>query len=106
MLDIASGLEAYSAVGRLRSNPQDQDARKLIEDRQTDLGYAMLLRRYTDNPATATPDEIDKAAWDTVPDVPTLFWFFRIMAGLGFYFIALFATMFFVAAKRELDGAA
>ena len=100
---IASGLEAYSALGRLRSNPQDQDARKLIEDRQTDLGYAMLLRRYTDNPATATPDEIDKAAWDTVPDVPTLFWFFRIMAGLGFYFIALFATMFFVAAKRELD---
>jgi len=35
--------------------------------------------------------------------VPTLFWAFRIMVGLGFYFIALFAVMFLVAALRQLD---
>jgi cytochrome bd ubiquinol oxidase subunit I len=100
---IARGVEAYSAVRQLRTNPGDTAARKLIEDRQFDLGYAMLLKRYTDDPAAATPDQIEKAAWDTVPDVPTLFWSFRVMAGLGFYFIALFAVMFFVAAKRQLD---
>lgn len=100
---IARGVEAYSAVQRLRATPRDEDARKLIADRQDDLGYAMLLRRYTDNPQAANAEQIDKAAWDTVPDVQTLFWAFRIMVGLGFYFIALFATMFFMAARRELD---
>jgi cytochrome d ubiquinol oxidase subunit I len=75
----------------------------LIDDRQDDLGYAMLLRRYIDDPAKATDQQIEQAAWDTVPDVRTLFWSFRIMAALGFYFIALFAVMFYVAARRRLQ---
>ena len=48
--------------------------------------------RYVDDPAKATDQQIEQAAWSTVPDVPVLFWAFRIMVGLGFYFIALFAT--------------
>jgi cytochrome bd ubiquinol oxidase subunit I len=63
----------------------------------------MLLRRYVADPAKATDQQIEQAAWDTVPGVPTLFWSFRVMVGLGFYFIALFAVMFYVAARRELD---
>ena len=39
-------------------------------------------------------EQIDKAAWDTVPNVPTLFWSFRIMVGLGMFFILLTATFF------------
>ncbi|MEM6902659.1 MAG: cytochrome ubiquinol oxidase subunit I, partial [Pseudomonadota bacterium] len=38
----------------------------------------------------------------TVPDVPTLFWAFRVMVGLGFFFIAFFAYAFVMAAKRAL----
>ena len=38
-----------------------------------------------------------------MPDVPVLFWSFRVMVGCGFYFIALFAVMFFVAARRQLE---
>ena len=38
-------------------------------------------------------------AWDTVPPVPELFWTFRFMVGLGFYFIALFAVMFWIASQ-------
>jgi cytochrome bd ubiquinol oxidase subunit I len=75
----------------------------LIEDRQGDLGYAMLLRRYIDDPTKATEQQIEQAAWDTVPDVRTLFWSFRIMVALGFYFISLFAVMFYVAARRRLE---
>jgi cytochrome d ubiquinol oxidase subunit I len=100
---IRQGIEAYTAVQRLRQNSRDEAARRVLDARQADLGYAMLLRRYVDDPAKATDAQIDEAAWATVPDVPTLFWSFRLMVGLGFYFIALFAMMFYVAARRQLD---
>jgi cytochrome d ubiquinol oxidase subunit I len=100
---IRAGIEAYTAVQRLRQNPTDDAARRVLDARQDDLGYALLLRRYVDDPAKATEQQIEQAAWTTVPDVPTLFWSFRLMVGLGFYFIALFAVMFYVAARRQLD---
>ncbi len=43
-----------------------------------------------------------QAAWSTVPAVSPLFWSFRIMVGLGFYFIALFAVAFVLASQRQL----
>jgi len=100
---IRNGVEVYAAVQKVRRNPNDAQARALIEQRQKDLGYAMLLRRYVEDPAKATPEQIERAAWDTVPNVPVLFWSFRVMVGLGFYFIALFAVMFLISARRELD---
>jgi len=101
---IRNGINVYTAVQRLHGNPQDADARKLVEDDQGDLGYAMLLRRYVDDPTKATDREIDQAAWDTVPNVAVLFWSFRVMVALGFYFIALFAYAFYVAARRRLGN--
>ncbi len=43
------------------------------------------------------------AAHDTIPPVLPLFFSFRIMVGLGFYFIALFGTMFVLASRREVE---
>ena len=51
----------------------------------------------------ATPDQIDAAANSTIPNVPVLFWSFRFMVGLGFWFIALFALAFWLSATRKLD---
>jgi cytochrome d ubiquinol oxidase subunit I len=69
-----------------------------------DLGYALLLKRYVDDPRKATPADIQKAADSTIPNVPVLFWSFRIMVGCGFYFIALFGPSFWKAkrAARQL----
>lgn len=78
-------------------------ARKTIEERQSDLGYTMLLRRYTDNPARATAQQVEQAAWDTIPNVPAIFWSFRVMVALGFYFIALFGVMFYLSSKRAFE---
>jgi cytochrome d ubiquinol oxidase subunit I len=36
--------------------------------------------------------------------VPTLFWSFRIMVGLGVFFILLTATFFWLSARRRLDA--
>ena len=101
---ISSGIQAYSALQVLRgSESPDPATLRRFEANQADLGYALLLLRFTDNPAAATAQQIDAAAWSTVPNVPVLFWCFRLMVGLGLYFIALFATAFYLATRHRFD---
>jgi len=101
---IVAGIEAYSALQLLRgSEPPDPLVVRRFEANQADLGYALLLLRFTDNPATATPEQIDAAAWSTVPNVPVLFWCFRLMVALGLFFIGLFATAFYLATRHRFD---
>ena len=101
---IRAGIPAYDALQVLRRNPADTAARAQLEEHVADLGYALLLRRYVDNPAAATDQQIEQAAWDTVPSVGWLFWSFRIMVGLGFFFIALFAVGFYFAFAARRRG--
>ena len=100
---IVSGIPAYTALRAVRADPHDAAARATLAAHGGDLGYALLLRRYVADPATATPAQIDKAAWDTVPSVGWLFWSFRIMVALGFFFIAFFAWGFWLAARRRCE---
>jgi cytochrome d ubiquinol oxidase subunit I len=100
---IQDGVMACDAVEKLKANPDDKAARGQFELHKRNLGYAMLLKRYVADPRTADQATIRKAAWDTVPNVPVMFWIFRIMAGLGFLFIAFFATAFLMATMRKLD---
>jgi cytochrome d ubiquinol oxidase subunit I len=100
---IKSGMIAYGALTRLRANPQDSAARVLFDAHVTDLGYALLLKRYSASVVDATLDQVDKAAWDTVPNVATLFWSFRFMVGIGFFFIAFFGFAFWLSAKRRFE---
>ncbi|XBQ17642.1 MAG: cytochrome ubiquinol oxidase subunit I [Oceanicaulis sp.] len=98
---VENGIGAYDALVRLRADPADMEARAQFEESKFDLGYGMLLRRYVEDPREATPEQISQAAWDTVPDVPVMFWSFRVMAGLGFYFIALFGAAFVLSTMRK-----
>ncbi len=103
---ILSGIEAYGILQRLRSGPAavpNAEALRRFEAHQADLGYGLLLLRYTDNPADATAKQIDAAAWSTVPNVPVLFWSFRCMVALGLYFIVLFAAAFYLATRHCFD---
>jgi cytochrome d ubiquinol oxidase subunit I len=100
---IAGGMLAYGAMETLRTHPADTTALATFKAHVADLGYALLLKRYTPSVTDATPAQIEAAAWDTVPPVLPLFFTFRIMVALGFYFIALFATMFWLASKRQLE---
>ena len=78
-------------------------ARARFELHRRDLGYALLLTRYVPDPRQADAKLIARAAWDTVPNVPLMFWAFRFMAGIGFAMIALFAVAFVLATRRTLD---
>ncbi len=105
---IRDGIVAYDALQQIRAAkggagvpPQAQAA---FEEHGHTLGYALLLKRYVDDPRQATPQQISQAAWDTVPQVAPLFWTFRLMVGLGFFFILLTGTFFWLSARRKLDA--
>ncbi|MDL2400393.1 cytochrome ubiquinol oxidase subunit I [Rhizobium mayense] len=111
---IRDGIKAYDALLKIRAaqpaaagaTAQDtsiEQARASFEDIGHELGYALLLKRYVDDPRQATDAQIDQAARDTIPNVPTLFWTFRVMVGLGMFFILLTATFFLLSARRQLD---
>jgi cytochrome d ubiquinol oxidase subunit I len=91
---IRNGLIAYGALEKIRQSRGDSQAREQLREHAADLGYALLLKRYVVDPRTADAAIIARAAGDTVPHVGPLFWSFRIMVALGFYFIALFAVAF------------
>jgi len=99
---IIHGIPAYTALRALRRDPADAAARRMLAGHADDLGHALLLKRYVDDPATASPAQIEAAAWDTVPSVGAMFWSFRVMVGLGFFFIALFGVGFYLAARRRI----
>ena len=100
---IKSGLVAYDALEKLKVNRNDTQARNELSLNGGDLGYALLLKRYIADPRKADDAMIAKAAADTVPGVVPLFWSFRIMVALGFYFIALFATAFWYTSKLDFS---
>jgi len=91
---IRGGQVAYAALQRIRADPGDTAAREAFDERWQDLGHGLLLKRYREDIANATSEQVSQAALDTVPRVTPLFWTFRIMAGIGFYLIAFFALAF------------
>lgn len=104
---IRRGIAAFDALQSIRgagsSDAIPSEAAATFENTGRYLGYAFLLRPYLDDPRDATDEQIAQAAWDTVPHVPTLFWSFRIMVGLGMFFIFLTATFFYLSARHRLD---
>jgi cytochrome d ubiquinol oxidase subunit I len=100
---VMNGMQAHAALQMLRANPGDANALATFDKHRSDLGYGLLLLRYTSDPAKATAEQIERAAWSTVPNVPVLFWSFRIMVALGFFFIFLFAVAFYLASRHRLD---
>lgn len=100
---IRSGLLAYNALETIRAgrNATPADVREAFEANGSNLGYAMLLMRYVEDPRQATEEQIAKAAWDTVPAVMPMFWTFRFMVGAGFLMLTFIALMFWYGNFRE-----
>ena len=105
---IRDGIKAYDALQTIRAVPPGgvvpEAATAMFESKGPSLGYALLLKRYVDDPRLATPEQIARAARDTVPPVAPLFWSFRVMVGLGMFFILLTGTFFVLSVRRTLDA--
>jgi cytochrome d ubiquinol oxidase subunit I len=101
---IKSGIEAVIALEILRADKNaDPAVRERFEAHKADLGYGLLLKKYTADVAQATPEMITQAARDTIPEVAPMFWTFRIMVGLGFSFALLFAFSFWYSARNTFQ---
>ncbi|HEY9026243.1 MAG TPA: cytochrome ubiquinol oxidase subunit I [Burkholderiaceae bacterium] len=91
---IERGIEALKALDTLRKDRDNGLARETFEANKEDLGFGLLVKRYAADPSQATPEMIGRAVDDSVPKVAPMFWSFRIMVGLGFAMLALFAVAF------------
>ena len=100
---IKSGIVAVKALERLRAKTADDATKASFEEHKADLGYGLLLKKYTADVSLATPEMIAQAARNSIPRVAPMFWTFRIMVALGFSFLALFALSFWFSAKNTFQ---
>ena len=100
---VTNGMLAYAALEQVRAEPENTQAREVLADTWQDLGYGLLLKKYRDDIPNATNEEIQAAALDTVPNVTPLFWTFRAMVALGFYFIGFFAVAFWLVTTARIE---
>lgn len=99
---IKDGLQAYQALTVLMKDPNNLQAQAELKQHESNLGYALLLKRQRDDILQSTPAQIETAAWDTVPPISPIFWSFRLMVACGFWFIALFSCAFYLSIRRRL----
>lgn len=100
-LRIRNGMIAYGLLQKLRSGQKDEATIQQFEAVKHDLGYGLLLKKYTDDVINATEEQIKMAARDTIPPVAPIFWSFRVMVASGFTMLIIFSLAFYHCAKRQ-----
>jgi len=99
---IRNGMQSYSDLQRLKGGDKSEASINAFEKSKDDLGFGLLLKKYTPNVTDATEAQIKQAARDTIPNVFALFWSFRIMVGMGVLMLFIFAASFYFTAKRSI----
>ncbi len=100
---IRRGMNAYALLQQIRGGDRSANTLAAFDALKGDLGYGLLLKKYTDAVVDASDAQIAQAARDTIPHVPSLFWTFRIMVASGFAMLALFVCAFYASAKRNAE---
>jgi cytochrome d ubiquinol oxidase subunit I len=97
---IRNGMYAYELLQRLRNGEETDELKAEFDRVKVDLGFGLLLKKYTDNVVDATEEQIKMAARDTIPSVAPMFWAFRLMVACGFWMLLVFALAFYYTARR------
>ncbi|MCM2319031.1 MAG: cytochrome ubiquinol oxidase subunit I [Pseudomonas sp.] len=103
-LRIRNGMGAYALLEQLRGGDKSAETITAFEAVKHDLGYGLLLKKYTANVVDASEEQIKLAAQDTIPHVFSLFWSFRAMVASGFLMLALFACAFWASARKNEES--
>ncbi len=88
---IRDGLKAYALLAAMHNHTATAAQQRTFRAHVDKLGYALLLKRYVENPLRASEAQIMQAARDTIPRVTPMFWTFRLMVGIGFFLLLLTA---------------
>lgn len=100
---IRNGIKAYALLDKLRDTANKNNPQLLTEFNQykKDLGYGLLLKRYTENVVDATEEQIEQATKFSIPQVAPLFWTFRIMVACGFISLTVFIMAVIASSVRQ-----
>jgi cytochrome d ubiquinol oxidase subunit I len=101
---IRNGMIAYELLGKLRAGDRSAQTLDAFNDVKKDLGYGLLLKKYTDKVVDANEQQIRQAALDSIPHVASIFWTFRIMVLSGVLMLLLFACAFWASARKNETG--
>ena len=101
---VRNGMVAYGLLEELHAQKKagqiDEATKAQFLNVRQDLGYGLLLKRYTDKVVDATDTQIKAAAADSIPNVAPVFWSFRLMAAIG----GLILVLLFAAFVQNLRG--
>lgn len=99
---IRRGIMAYSLLQQLKAGDRTTMTLAAFEEVKADLGYGLLLKRFTANVVDATEAQIHQAALSTIPKVAPVFFSFRIMVGLGVLMLTLIGLSFYFTARHTI----
>ena len=100
---IRNGMIAYEQLEKLRAGDKSPELKAAFEQTQKDLGYGLLLKKYSPNVVDASEEHIKAAVKDTIPNVTALFFSFRAMVASGFLMLLLFILATYAVAKRNAE---
>ncbi|KQA24906.1 cytochrome d terminal oxidase subunit 1 [Vibrio paracholerae 877-163] len=100
---IRTGIYAYDLLERLRAGEKTPENMAAFDEVKHDLGYGLLLKRYTDKVTDATEEQIQAAADDSIPTVWPLFWSFRIMVACGIIMLVVFGAAFIQTCRQKIE---
>jgi cytochrome d ubiquinol oxidase subunit I len=101
-LRVRNGMIAYDLLTQLQGGDKSADTRASFDDVKQDLGYGLLLKRYTGEVVDATEAQIKAAVDDSIPQVAPLFFAFRIMVGCGILMLLLIGLAFYDSARHQI----
>ncbi|CNG99123.1 cytochrome D ubiquinol oxidase subunit I [Yersinia aldovae] len=99
---IRNGIQAYHLLEQLRAGNTSPEVREAFNKAKQDLGYGLLLKRYTQNVTDATEEQIQLAAKDSIPRVLPLYFAFRIMVACGFLMLLIIGLSFYNVVRGRI----
>ncbi|KYP97591.1 cytochrome d terminal oxidase subunit 1 [Sodalis-like endosymbiont of Proechinophthirus fluctus] len=99
---IRNGIKAYSLLQQLREGSTDPAVCEAFNSAKQDIGYGLLLKRYTDDITQASEQQIRQATSDSIPRVAPLYFSFRIMVGCGMLMLMLIASCFWTVLRNRI----
>ena len=98
---IRNGMVAYGLLTQLRAGDASAETLAAFDTVKHDLGYGLLLKKYTDKVVDASDAQVKQASLDSIPGVASIFWTFRLMVLSGFLMLLLFACAFYASARKN-----
>ncbi len=99
---IINGIYANQLLQKLRDGSTDPQVKADFEKVKGDLGYGLLVKTFADDMNNVTAAQIDQTVEYSIPHVAPIFFSFRIMVGLGFFMLLIFAAAFYQNARRRI----